>query len=172
MTITKSNVLKSKATATSVDTGIGVPDRALLIDGLAAVLGDCTVLRFKTRVATWNVVGPLFLGLHDLMNAQGQDLSNAVDRLARRIRSLGYPAPERLSALVARSDLDEEAGVVSGTAQDMVRQLADDHEAISRRVRTVADWAEQMKDQVTFNLLADRLEQHEEAVWKLRALLA
>jgi starvation-inducible DNA-binding protein len=54
----------------------------------------------------------------------------------------------------------------------MINQLARDHEAIARNVRTVAKWAEQMKDQVTFNLLTDRLQKHEEAVWRLRALLA
>jgi starvation-inducible DNA-binding protein len=164
--------MKARATPISVDTGIEVPDRALLIDGLASILGDCYVLQFKARVASWNVVGPLFMGLHDLMTAQSDDLFAAVDSLARRIRSLGYPAPERLSALVDRSDLDEEAGVVRGTAQDMIEQLARDHEAIARNVRTVSEWAEQMKDQVTCNLLADRLQQHEEAVWRLKALLA
>jgi len=106
------------------------------------------------------------------MTAQGDDLFAAVDGLAKRIRALGYPAPERLSALVERSDLDEEAGVVRGTAHDMINQLAGDHEAIARNVRTVAKWAEQLKDQVTFNLLADHLQKHEEAVWRLRALLA
>jgi starvation-inducible DNA-binding protein len=170
--MTNSSVMNARAHPTPLETGIGVADRALLIDGLASVLGDCYVLQFKTCVASWNVVGPLFLGLHDLMAAQGDDLFAAVDSLAKRTRALDYPAPERLSALVERSDLDEEAGVVRGTAHDMINQLARDHEAIARNVRTVAKWAEQMKDQVTFNLLTDRLQKHEEAVWRLRALLA
>jgi starvation-inducible DNA-binding protein len=164
--------MKGRATATTLNMGIEVPDRALLIDGLAAILGDCYVLQFKTRVASWNVVGPLFLGLHDLMAHQGDDLNSAIDALGTRIRALGYPAPERLSALVEHSELDAETGVVRGTAHDMIEQLANDHEAISRNVRTVAKWAEQMEDQATTLLLARRLNEHEEAVWRLRALLA
>lgn len=94
--MTKSPVMKARSGPASLETGIGVPDRALLIDGLASVLGDSCVLQFKTHVASWNVVGPLFLGLHDLMARQGQDLFFAVDGYARRIRSLGHPAPEHL----------------------------------------------------------------------------
>lgn len=166
------SIMKGRATPTSVNTGIGVPDRALLIDGLAAILGDCYVLQFKTRVASWNVVGPLFIGLHDLMAHQGDDLNSAIHALGTRIRALGFPAPERLSAVVERSELDAETGVVRGTAHDMINQLANDHEAIARNIRTVAKWAEQIEDQVTTLLLAERLKQQEEAVWRLRALLA
>jgi len=170
--MTKPSILKQKATATSLDTGIEVPDRALLIDGLASILGDCYVLQFKTRVASWNVVGPLFLGLHDLMGQQGRELFAAVDSLARRIRSLGYPAPARLSAIVERSDLDAETAVVRSTAQDMIEELIRDNETIARNVRTIADWAKQMNDHVTFSLLSDQLGKREEAVWRIKALLA
>ncbi len=152
--MTKSSVMKARADPTTVETGIDGPNRALLIDGLASVLGDSYVLQFKTRVASWNVVGPLFLGLHDLMARQGQELFIAVDGLARRMRSLGFPAPERLSAIVERSELDEEEGIVRGSAEDMIAQLATDHEAVARNIRTVATWAKQLKDQVTFNLPA------------------
>ena len=101
-------------------------------------------------------MGPLFLGLHDLMARQGQELFIAVDGLARRMRSLGFPAPERLSAIVERSEPGEEEGIVRGSAEDMIAQLATDHEAVARNIRTVATWAKQLKDQVTFNLLADQ----------------
>lgn len=167
----KHSVMKSKARQVPLDTGIGTPDRALLIDGLTSIIADCHVLEFKTRAASWNVVGPLFVGLHDLLRQQGQDLFVAVDDLARRIRALGYPAPERLSALIARSALDEEAGLVHCSAENIIGQLASDHEAITRNVRVVATWAETMNDQVTNVLLADRLQKHENAVWQLTALL-
>ncbi len=166
------SVMQGKATPTKLDTGIQVADRALLIDGLASILGDCYVLQFKTCVASWNVVGPLFVGLNDLMAQQSADLFGAVDALARRIRALGYPAPERLSALVERSELDAEAGVVSGTARDMLNQLVSDHEAVARTIRVVARWSQQLEDDATLYLLSERLQRHEEAIWQLKALLA
>lgn len=144
----------------------------MLIDGIASIIADCYVLQFKTRVAYWNAAGPLLFGLQRFAGEQEAELSDAIGVLARRMRGLGYPAPERLSQLIARSQIDEERGVVEATALDMVRQLAADHEAVCRNIRTVADWATQMKDQVTFDLLAGRLTKHEDAVWVLKALIA
>ena len=77
----------------------------------------------------------------------------------------------RLDGLELAGDLGE-AGVVRGSAEQMIGQLAKDHEAVARNSRTVADWADQMKDQVTLNSLANYLENHEETVCRLRALLA
>lgn len=70
------------------------------------------------------------------MARQGQELFIAVDGLARRMRSLGFPAPKRLSAIIERSELDEEEGIVRGSAEDMIAQLATDHEAVARNIRT------------------------------------
>lgn len=167
----KTSVMQGRARTVDPHTGIEIPDRALLVDGLATIMADSSVLQFKTRVVSWNVVGPLFIGLHDLAERQERDLFDAVDTLARRVRTLGYPAPERLTALIERSELDEESGVVRGSAQDMIDQLARDHETIACTIRTVAGWAEQMKDQATLNLLSHRLQRHEEAVWVLQSLL-
>lgn len=167
----KSSIFDTRAKVTSPKTGIGLENRSLLVDGLAKVLAACVVLEFKTRVASWNVAGPLLLSLRTVTEEQEKQLSQGIHSLAQRIRTLGYLAPERLSALVERSGLDTETGVVQGSARDMLSQLRADHQAVVREIRVVAGWAEQMKDQVTFNLLAERSREHEDAVWMLETLL-
>jgi starvation-inducible DNA-binding protein len=167
----KSSIFDTRAKITSPNTGIGLEKRALLADGLAKLLAEHIVLEFKVRVAGWNAAGALFLSLREMSERQESDLNNGIHVLAKRIRALGYLAPERLSAIIERSELDTELGVVEGSARDMLGQLKADHLTIVREIRVVAEWAEQMKDQVTFNLLADLSHRHEETVWMLEAML-
>ena len=91
--------------ATSVVTKIkkermstGIDQKAIkgISDGLVEILGSTYTLLVKTHVYHWNVVGPLFLPLHELTEEHYKDLFSAVDELAERIRALGLPAPLKL----------------------------------------------------------------------------
>jgi starvation-inducible DNA-binding protein len=53
----------------------------------------------------------------------------------------------------------------------MVEDLADDHEQLARRLRTLARLAENSHDLVTADLATERLSFHEKAIWMLRAIL-
>jgi len=68
------------------------------------------------------------------------------------------------------SSIDGEADF--GSAETMIRHLMADHEALSRHLRATAEAADQAEDQVSADLLTDRLRAHEKAVWMLRAILA
>ena len=65
--------------------------------------------------------------------------------------------------------MKEETGVPS--APDMVRQLVEGQEAVARTARQVFPTAEQAGDQVTLDLLTQRLQVHEKNAWMLRSLL-
>ena len=67
--------------------------RKRIADGLAKVLADTYTLYLKTHNFHWNVTGPMFQTLHVLFMQQYTELWNALDPIAERIRSLGYPAP-------------------------------------------------------------------------------
>lgn len=56
-------------------------------------------------------------------------------------------------------------------ANDMVRQLVEGHEAVCRTARAAFPAAEGASDQVTMDLLTQRLEFHEKTAWMLRSLL-
>jgi starvation-inducible DNA-binding protein len=53
----------------------------------------------------------------------------------------------------------------------MIRQLVDGHEASVRTARTVFASSEAAGDQVTMDLLAERMQKHEKTAWMLRSLL-
>ncbi len=63
------------------------------MQGLSSVLADTYTLYLKTHNFHWNVEGPMFNTLHLMFMDQYTELWNALDAIAERIRSLGYPSP-------------------------------------------------------------------------------
>jgi starvation-inducible DNA-binding protein len=58
------------------------------------------------------------------------------------------------------------------SAQEMVQQLAADHEEMTRRIRGFTALAAEKEDFVTHDLLNSRLAFHEKAIWMLKAIVA
>jgi starvation-inducible DNA-binding protein len=158
------------ATEERIDIGIEALDRKAIAEGLAKLLADSYTLYLKTHNFHWNVTGPMFQTLHLMFEQQYTELALAVDLVAERIRALGHPAPGSYAQFSRLSSLAEETGVPR--AEDMVRQLVDGQEAVARTARQVFPAAEGAGDQVTMDLLTQRLQVHEKNAWMLRSLLA
>lgn len=161
-------VLKPKVEKENVATGIDAKARAKIASGLVEALASTYTLLIKTHVYHWNVVGPLFLPLHELTERHYKDLLEAADVIAERIRSLGHPAPLSFDDLAPKSRVKEETA--DRSAEGMVRQLIRDHEAIARKLREVAGVADEADDLVTADMLTQRMNFHEKAIWMLRAI--
>jgi starvation-inducible DNA-binding protein len=170
VSMSKSELLQQKAEVADVYTGIKRQDRKKLALGLSRALAETYVLYAKTQGFHWNVVGPLFYGLHKLTEEQYENLADAVDELAERIRALGYPAPATLAEFIALSAIKESPGIVN--ADEAIRQLNNDHEGICRTLRETASVADEFSDQATADMLTDRLKSHEQMAWMLRSLIA
>ena len=86
--------MTSKKTKTpGIDIGISDADREKIAQGLAALLADSFTLYMMTHNFHWNVTGPQFNSLHAMFMAQYTEQWTALDQIAERIRSLGFPAP-------------------------------------------------------------------------------
>ena len=163
-------LMQSKAGVDDVYTGIKRQDRKKLVHGLSRVLAETYVLYVKTQGFHWNVVGPLFYGLHKLTEEQYRNLAAAVDEIAERIRALGHPAPATFAEFTALSSISEMKELQNADAA--VRALAHDHEQISRTLRETADIADEFKDKASADMLTGRLKAHEHMAWMLRSLVA
>jgi starvation-inducible DNA-binding protein len=152
-----------------IDIGINDAQRQQIADGLARVLADTYTLYLKTHHFHWNVEGPMFQQLHALFQTHYNELWLAVDDVAERIRTLGFPAPGSYGAFARLTRIPETEGIPA--AMDMVRQLKDGHEAVVRTIREVLPLAQQAGDESTASLLSDRLVIHEKTAWMLRAHL-
>ncbi len=167
---TSLNVMDVRPEVEPIDTGLNEKNRKELSSHLRLALADTVLLMLKSQVVHWNVVGPLFVPLHELTEQHYQDLFKAADVIAERIRALGFPAPVNLQNLSDKSALFEESTI--RTTQAMVEQLINDHERVVRALRDSTKFADKQDDFVTHDLLTQRLSFHEKAVWMLRAISA
>jgi len=138
---------------------------------LATLLADEYVLYTKTRNYHWNVVGPQFNDLHKFFEAQYEELDDAIDEVAERIRALGSPTPATLAEFVRLTRLTERSGEPPA-ARDMIATLLADHEAVVRTLRAdLETTANQHHDAGTSDFLTGLMEKHEKMAWMLRAFL-
>jgi len=133
---------------------------------LSRVLAATFRLYVQTHGYHWNVEGPKFRQLHSLFEEQYQELWNALDPLAERIRSLGAYAPGSIAELMKLAG-DEAAPAQS--AEAMVDELIEAHGALAGDLRAAITTAQEAGDEPSTGLLTDRLAWHEQQLWMMKA---
>lgn len=155
----------TKATRTAPEKKKTTP----VIKALSEALADTYLLMVKTHKFHWNVEGEGFFQLHKAFEEQYNELFEAVDEIAERIRAIGGYAPGGLGEFGELSTINETRGNVSH--KDMARILAEDNEHTSATARKGAETAEDADDIATADLLTARVAAHDKAAWMLRAYL-
>lgn len=152
-----------------IDIGISKAQRKDIAEGLSRLLADSYTLYLKTHNFHWNVTGPMFSTLHLLFEQHYTELALAVDEIAERIRALGEFAPGSYKQFSELSSISEETGTPSAT--QMIRQLVEGQEAVTRTARSIFPVVEKANDEATADLLTQRMQIHEKNAWMLRSLL-
>ncbi|MHB0968763.1 MAG: Dps family protein [Thermoanaerobaculia bacterium] len=160
---------RTEAVATPIEIGIPENQRNEIAAGLSRLLADSYTLYLKTHNFHWNVTGKMFQTLHLMFEAQYNELALAVDLIAERIRALGVPAPGTYREFVKLTSIKEEDRVPA--AEEMIRILVEGQEAVVRTARSILPVADKANDQVTIDLLTQRMQIHEKTAWMLRSLL-
>lgn len=142
-----------------------------IAEELMHLLADTYLLYIKTQNFHWNVKGPFFPQLHQLFDTQYNELADAIDVIAERIRALEAQTPASFSEFQKLSSLKEEIGCQNLSSDAMVKKLTKDHDTISQQLLLIFEKAEQANDQGTIDLLTERLRAHEKAAWMLRSSL-
>lgn len=154
----------------NVDIGVKEKQRAEVAKSLSGFLASSYMLYMKTLYYHWNVTGPHFHSLHETFEAQYTDLHAAGDEIAERVRALGHFTPGTFKEYIKLSTLNED-DTLPDTPEKMVENLLKDNEACSREARKVLKVAEDAEDEVTADMMVERMAQHDEAAWMLRATL-
>ncbi len=157
------------AKVSPIEIGIDDESRKAIAEGLSRLLADTYTLYLKTHNYHWNVTGPMFRDVHLLTEEQYTELAVAVDDLAERIRTLGYPAPGSYAAYARLTRIAESEEVPEAT--EMLADLVKANETVVRTAREVLATAQDANDESSAGLLADRMTVHEKAAWMLRSLL-
>lgn len=146
----------------------GVRNTKVIADDLCDVLAATYRLIVKTYICHWNAKGPLFNSVYSLTEKQYEDMFEAADMLAERIRALGEVPPDRMTAIVEASVVEYGRNLTSANA--FCEDLARDHERVAHRCHALLALSGGRLDPVTDDIATARWAFHERAALTLRAL--
>ncbi|HLS94796.1 starvation-inducible DNA-binding protein [Sphingobacterium allocomposti] len=151
--------------------GIKEKDTQAVAVILNKLLADEHVLYVKARNAHWNVEGRDFHAQHVFFESIYDQLSETIDEIAERIRSIGHYAVGTMKEFLELTQLSE----LRHTKNDSlgyIEELLSDFEAIIVYIREqIETVGEKHKDAGTEDFLVAIMEQHEKTAWMLRAHL-
>lgn len=136
---------------------------------LSQLLADTYILYTKTQNYHWNVVDPRFFQLHKFFESQYEELAEALDVIAERIRMLGGRTPASMHQFLELSTLEESVDELSG--DQMIQQLVEDHSFMADSLRFSIDETSKLGDEGTADMMINRLRSHEKNRWMLKSHL-
>lgn len=143
--------------------------RREIAEVLLDLLADTYALYLKTQNFHWNVVSPHFSALHLLFEKQYEELAEAIDEIAERIRSLDEVLHATFAELQKRTQITDSKPHLNW--KKMVEELKEGNESLSARFRPFIHRFQDLFDDVSSDLLIRRLAVHEKAAWMLRSTL-
>ena len=149
--------------------GLTTKQGALVAQALQQRLNSYNDLHLTLKHVHWNVVGPHFISVHQMIDPQVEIVRGYADEVAERIATLGSVPQGTPGAIVAQRDWAEysigRAGAIEHLAAlDLVYQ------GVIGSVRQVAADVESI-DPVTNDLLIGHLHELEQFHWFVRAHL-
>ena len=151
----------TSTTATKKDTRV--------VDGLNLVLADSYALMALTHLAHWNVEGADFFPLHKAFQEQYENLFEAVDEIAERVRALDAYSIGGLSTLAKVAQMNEFKSPMP--QKDYVAALIVAHEKVVDDATRTRNTAGEVNDLQTQDLMIKRLQEHEKTLWMLKSYL-
>jgi len=140
-----------------------------IFDELNLVLADSYALMALTHLAHWNVEGADFFPLHKAFQEQYENLFEAVDEIAERVRALDAYAIGGLGALAKVAEMEEFKSPLP--QKDYVAALIVAHEKVCDDELRTRDAAGAAGDLQTQDLMIKRLQWHEKTLWMLKSYL-
>jgi starvation-inducible DNA-binding protein len=140
-----------------------------IFDELNLVLADSYALMAPTHLAHWNVEGADFFPLHKAFQEQYENLFEAVDEIAERVRALDAHAIGGLGVLAKVAEIEEFKSPLP--QKDYVAALIVAHEKVCDDELRTRDAAGAAGDLQTQDLMIKRLQWHEKTLWMLKSYL-
>lgn len=142
----------------------------LTVTALLKVLADAVVLYAKTKNYHWNVEGANFHSLHLLFEEQYNDIDDAIDEIAERVRTFGAKVPADMKTAGITTDI--RAGNELQSANEMLQELHDDQQIIVGTLTECLNIAQEVADEATVDMMVERIKAHQKHAWMLKSSIA
>lgn len=142
-----------------------------IAEHLNQVVAESYGLLSQLHLAHWNVEGSDFLTLHQMFQAQYEELFVAIDDVAERVRALGCYAVGGLKQLASMTTVAEGPSESGQSAKDWVSSVLLANEVVIAAAVKARKIAADSGDAETEDLLIARIKEHQKAVWFLNSYL-
>jgi starvation-inducible DNA-binding protein len=133
---------------------------------LNALLADFFALYLKTKNFHWHISGPHFRDYHLMLDEQGEQIFEATDAIAERVRKLGGTTLRSIGHIARLQRIaDNDADFV--TPLDMLAELRDDTLTLASSLREVHGLCDEHGDIATASLIENWVDEAERRIWFL-----
>jgi starvation-inducible DNA-binding protein len=149
--------------------GMSTEDATRVIELLQSRLHAHNDLHLTLKHVHWNVVGPHFIAVHEMIDPQVEEVRAMADATAERIATLGGSPQGTPGSIVAGRTWDDYS-IGRGTTQEHLGALDLVYRGVIEQTREVAEELDKL-DPVTEDMLIGQLEKLELFHWFIRAHL-
>ncbi len=142
--------------------------KSVAINLLNARLADAIDLALLTKQAHWNIKGPQFIALHEMIDAFRTEIDGHVDTMAERIAQLGGTALGTTQIVAKASTLTPyPTDIFKG--KDHLAALIERYAKFANATRAAIDEAEEAADKNTADVFTEVSRGLDKALWFLEA---
>src|SRR3954452_14996872 len=142
--------------------------RKASIEILNARLAEAIDLALITKQAHWNVKGPHFIAIHEMLDGFRAELDTHVDTIAERAVQLGGTALGTTQVVAAQSKLPPYPTDIYKT-RDHLAALIDHYAAMAKSARAAIDEASEAGDADTADIFTAYSRALDKSLWFLEA---
>lgn len=154
----------------SPDIGIASNTKAAMIELLNARLADAIDLALAVKQAHWNLRGPTFIAVHELLDTFREELDGHVDIIAERVAQLDGIALGT-SQTVAKSTTLAPYPTDIRKVEDHIRALVERYAATGKAAREAIDTADEAGDADTADIFTAASRDLDKSLWFLKSHL-
>jgi starvation-inducible DNA-binding protein len=154
----------------SPEIGLKSNTKAAMIDLLNARLADAIDLALITKQAHWNLKGPTFIAVHELLDQLRDDVDEHVDIIAERVAQLDGVALGTLQTVSKASKLAPYPTDIR-KVPDHVGALVERYAALSKSTRESIDTADEAGDADTTDIFTAFSRSLDKNLWFLKSHL-
>jgi starvation-inducible DNA-binding protein len=135
-------------------------------EALNGILADTFALYLKTKNFHWHVSGPHFRDYHLLLDEQGEQIFEATDDMAERVRKIGGTTLRSIGDIARRQSLEDNDETFVPPLE-MLRELVADNKSIVEAMRKAHSICDDKGDVATASMLEVWIDQAERRTWFL-----